>query len=268
VSRVASEARPTVARRELAGLLIALVAIPLVVIALKHAGAPLGPSVRRHDSLAALPVGLRGVVTDIVFVPLGALIVVTFRLTLGLRVLGPFRSILLALAFLSTGILLGLAFFAGTVAVLMLARPMIKSLRLPYFGRVSVMLSLVALLLVLVTLAGEWAGDGSLRNVARFPIVVLCLIGEAVARSIRRDGAGVGVWRASMTAVAAVGVTAVAEIPGLLGQLLRSPELMLLECAGIIVVSRFAAFRLLDRLNPSGSRRAGSRSDRSLVTSG
>jgi hypothetical protein len=249
---------PSTSRRELVLLLGLFIGAPLVLLVLKQTGLPAASFLRRHDSLAGLPQSLHGVVANILLVPLGSLVVVSFRLTLGLRVLGPFRSILLAFAFLSTGILVGLAFFAATVAILIFSRPLVRALRLPYFGRVSVMLSLVAVLLVIATLAGTWLSSAALRGVAHFPIVVLCLIGEAVSKAIRTEGAVVGVWRASMTALGAVLVTAVASVGGLRELLLRNPELMLIETAAIAFVARFCAWRLLDWLNP-GARKSAPR---------
>lgn len=191
VSPVASE--PRAGRRDVLALTACAVGLPVPLIVLKTSGLPPAAFLRRHDTLANLSPGLRHTAADILLVPLGAFIVVAFRLTLGLRLLGPFRSILLAFAFLVTGIWIGLAFFAVTIAVLVAVRPLVRALRLPYFGRVSVMLSLVAMLLVVVTLAGSWLGSASLRGVAHFPIVVLCLVSEAVARAIKKEGARGGV---------------------------------------------------------------------------
>lgn len=248
VSRVDSDRK--VSPGQLVLLLLLWVGLPVVLVALKQTGLPLGAFLRRHDSLISLPSGVHQVVGNVLLVPLGALIIVFFRLTLGLRVLGPFRSILLAFAFLSTGILVGLVFFAATVGILVVTRPVVRDLRLPYFGRVSVMLSLVSLLVILSTLTGVWIGSAALRGVAHFPIVVLCLIGEAVAKAMRTDGVAVGIWRASMTAVGAVVVTAVVSIVGLRGLLLRYPELMLVETTAVALVAHFCAWRLLGRLNP------------------
>ena len=44
------------------------------------------------------------------FIPIGALAAVATRLTLGIRILGPFRSILLGIAFYQTGIIFGAGF--------------------------------------------------------------------------------------------------------------------------------------------------------------
>src|SRR5207248_1788801 len=120
---------------------LALTLIPAAVIAIGRIhGLPTVGFLSHHVSLAPTPRGLQHTVTDILLVPIGALIVVVFRLTLGVSLLGPFRSILLAFAFLASGIVLGLAFLAGTIVILVIARPMVKALRLPYFGRVSVMI--------------------------------------------------------------------------------------------------------------------------------
>jgi 7 transmembrane helices usually fused to an inactive transglutaminase len=219
--------------------------VPLLLTIGKWPGVPTAPYLTEHVSLVPAPPELRHTLDDVLLVPLGALVVVVARLTLGLRVLGPFRSILLAFGFVVTGIATGLVFFAVTVAALLVLRPMVRALRLPYFGRVSVMLSAVALLLVLGAMAGTWLGSEELIGTAHFPIVVLCLIGEAVARSIRTEGVRAGLWRATMTALVAVAVAGLASIGPLRDLLVRRPELLLVQTALIVLVARHCAWRLL-----------------------
>jgi hypothetical protein len=234
---------------------LALTLIPAAAIALARIpGLPSAAFLDRHLSLVATPPGLQRTVGDILFVPIGALVVVIVRLTLGVRMLGPFRSILLAFAFLATGIALGLTFFTITVLILVLARPGLRVLRLPYFGRVSVMISGVALVMVIGTLSGGWLSAPSLRNVAHFPIVVLVLVGEKVAVTIKREGARSGIWRAATTAAVGVLVTGLASVPGLTAVLLAHPELMLVEIAAIVVVSTVCGWRLLESVNPQPAR--------------
>jgi hypothetical protein len=211
---------------------------------------PTSADLAKHLTLSTVPLSLQHTLTHILLVPLGALLVVFVRLTLGIHVLGPFRSILLAFAFLATGLVLGLVFLAATVVILVLTRPVVSSLRLPYFGRVSVMISAVAVLMVMGALAGGWLRSASLRNVAQFPIVVLLLVGEKVAVTIRRDGIHCGVWRAATTTLIGVALTGVAAIPGVEPLLLRRPELLLVEIAPIVVVSTLGTWRLLEAINP------------------
>jgi hypothetical protein len=211
---------------------------------------PTSAYLTKHLTLLTVPLSLQHTLTHILLVPLGALLVVFARLTLGIHVLGPFRSILLAFAFVATGLVLGLVFLVATVLILVLARPVVSSLRLPYFGRVSVLISAVAVVMVMVTLAGGWLRSASLRNVAEFPIVVLLLVGEKVAVTIRRDGIHCGVWRAGTTALIGVALTGVNAIPGLEQLLLGRPELLLVEIAFIVIVSTLGTWRLLEAINP------------------
>jgi 7 transmembrane helices usually fused to an inactive transglutaminase len=224
---------------------------PAIVLTLGRLPAlPTSAYLAKHLTLSTVPLSLQHTLTHILLVPLGALLVVFARLTLGIHVLGPFRSILLAFAFLATGLALGLVFLAATVLILVLARPLVSSLRLPYFGRVSVMISAVAVVMVMGTLAGGWLRSASLRNVAQFPIVVLLLVGEKVAVTIRRDGIHCGLWRAATTTLIGMALTGVAAIPGLEQLLLRRPELLLVEIAPIVVVSTLGTWRLLEAINP------------------
>lgn len=235
-----------------AGLLL----VPALLMFGKSAGMPTAEMLRHHVSLDNLTPALRGKVTDILFVPVGALVVVVFRLTLGLRVLGPFRSVLLAFALLATGAAVGVAFLAVTVGVLLLCRPLIKALRLPYFGRISIMLSTVAVAIVAGALVGSSLGYARLEEVAYLPVVVICLVGEAVARTVRREGVGSGTWRAVVTVLAAVLVALLVSLEPLRTRFAEYPELIFLPIAGIVVVSRFLDFRLLASLNPKPEKRS------------
>lgn len=244
----------------IATVVVVLLLVPCALIVAKAPALPTSAFLTSHVTLTHVPPALQGTIDNVIFVPLGALLVVIFRLTLGLRVLGPFRSILLAFAFLATGILTGLLFLGATVAVLVVLRPLLRSLRLPYFGRISVMLSTVALLIVVVAMVGTWADSDSLREVAGFPVVVLCLIGDAVARTSEKESMRSGLWRTAMTALVAVVVAAVASYGPLRDLLVRYPELLLVNVALIVLVSTYCAWRLLDRLNPerTAARRRGS----------
>src|SRR5262249_37645392 len=153
----------------------------------------------KYASFVNLPAGLRGSVGHILFVPLGAILVVFFRLTLGVRVLGPFRSILLAVAFQITGVLLGLAFVTITVAAIAALRPLVKVLQLPYYGRISVLLSAVVLLVLMGILAGTWLQLDSLHRVARFPLIALCLMADGFGKTLAEEGMRSALWRGAMT---------------------------------------------------------------------
>jgi hypothetical protein len=92
--------------------------VPLLIVIGKWPALPTSGLLTQWFSLDALPAAVHHGARHILFVPLGAVLVVFCRLTLGIRVLGPFRSILLAVAFQVTGILVGLIFLAVIQALI------------------------------------------------------------------------------------------------------------------------------------------------------
>jgi hypothetical protein len=213
----------------------------------------------RFLSLANLSESMESRVGYILFVPFGATVAVFFRLFLGIRLFGPFRSVLLAVAFQITGILPGLAFVAVVIAVVVAIRPFIKAIRLPYFARVSVVLSTVALIMLVALLSSTLLNIGSLRQVAYFPIVVLCLMSEGFAKTLSGEGLRSALWRGVMTVFVAVIITLLYQIHGFRRLFLYFPELLVLEIGCIIVIGEFLNLRLLGWLNPPVVKKRSSR---------
>lgn len=235
-----------------------LIIVPLLVVVGKWSALPTSGLFMRILSLANLSANMQNRVGYILFVPFGATLVVFFRLVLGIRLLGPFRSILLAVAFQITGILLGLIFLAVVIGIVVAIRPFIRAIRLPYFARVSVILSTVASIMLLAFLSSAWLKYESLHLVAYFPIVVLCLTSEGFAKTLSREGLRSALWRGVMTALAAVLITILFQINRFRGLFLYYPELLILEIGCIIVMAKFFDFRLLAWLNPPVSKKGSS----------
>jgi hypothetical protein len=170
-------------------------------------------------------------------------------------VLGPFRSVLLAVAFQVTGLLWGLVFLVTIMAIILALRPVVRFLRMPYFGRVSTILSIIAATLVIALLSSAWLEESSLLHVVSLPIVVLCLMGEGLARTLRREGRLSALWRGAMTALLAAAITAMTLVPGFLDLILAHPELLVFQVGLIVVIARLLDFRLLAWINPKPVKR-------------
>lgn len=229
---------------------LALLVVPILLVAFKASGLPGSSWLAGVLSFEGLPHDMRARTHHLLFTPVGALVVVFVRLTLGIRVLGPFRSVLLAIAFQVTGAVVGLAFFTLVMAAVVVLRPWFKSMRLPYFGRSAVMLTAVATLIMLAMLVGMAMGVREVERVAYFPVVVLTLSGDAFATTLRREGAGSAVWRAGTTAMVGLAITGLAAVRWYQDQLARYPELMLVVLGVTIITADLLAWRLLQRWNP------------------
>jgi hypothetical protein len=226
-----------------------LLGVPALLVTMKMLSVG-GPWLSETLSLRDVPDSMYSRVSYIMFVPLGAVIVVLTRLTLGIRVLGPFRSILLAIAFQITGIPAGLVFMALVIGVVTFIRPFLKSIRIPYFGRVSVILSAVAAIMILTLIAGESLEAETIRGVAYFPIVVLCLAGDGFARTLVKEGTRSALWRGLMTAVVGIVITLIASVHALESFMLRYPEVLIFEIGLIMVIAEYFDLRLFQDLNP------------------
>ena len=226
-----------------------LFVLPLIIVIGKCFFLPTSGLFLRVFSLTDIPKNMQNRVVYILFVPFGATLVVFFRLVLGIRILGPFRSILIAVAFQITGILHGLFFLAAVISIVVIIRPIAKAIRLPYFARVSVILSTVASIMIIVLLCSELLHIEWLSRLVYFPIVVLCLTGEGFARTLSIEGVWSAAWRGIMTVLIAILITLLSQINGLRNLFLYFPELLIMQIGCIIVMAEFFDLRLLARLN-------------------
>jgi len=233
-----------------AWMLSILVVLATALTVGRMSWAPTAEVLGRFVSPASLPPSMLERVSYLLFVPVGALVVVLVRLTLGIRLLGPFRSILLAIAFQITGVMLGLLVLAAVIAAIVLLRPHLKQMGLPYFSRVSVILGIVSGLMIGAVLVASGLGLDHLRSVAYFPIVVLCLCGDGFAIKLNKEGPASALWRGATTAGVAVLITWISNIPGFDWFLLSFPELIIHLVVWMIVVSEYFDLRLLAWLNP------------------
>ncbi len=237
--------------------------LPLGLIFYKVSGIPGAEYARSIFSLSSVSAEIQSRVGYVLFVPLAAVVVVFFRVTLGIRLLGPFRSILLAVAFQITGIVLGLLFLILVIALVVVIKPLLRAIQLPYFGRVSVVLSAVAVLIMVTLVVGQWFNFEGLYQAAYFPIVVLTLAGDGFARTMQREGFGSALWRGAMTSFVAILITGMWGIPGFSALLLNFPELLILGVGMIIILSKYFGFRLFEKFNPKPSSRTKKKTKKS-----
>ena len=238
-------------------LVLLLVVVPFLMVATRVLALPgfitpgtfldplrvIGGSLTEVFSLSSAHEETRNHIFSLIFVPTCALLAVLARLTLGIRVLG-FRSILIALSFYLTGIVPSLALIVLALGVVVLVRPRLKHIGLPYFARVSTILGLVAGIMVLALIAGPWLQQESLWSVMFFPVIVLALLAEGIARTAEREGIQSAQWRTFTTVVLALIMASIGYLVPVRGVLLEFPELAVAQIAAILLISEFLDLRL------------------------
>ncbi|MFN8588811.1 MAG: 7TM domain-containing protein [Candidatus Eisenbacteria bacterium] len=229
------------ARRRLA--IAVLLAVPVLVLALEATGSPLGTALRDWLSLATAARRFDNHLAHVLLIPFGALLAVFFRLTLGIRVLGPFRSALLGVAFLLTGLPVGLTFVTLVLATVVATRPLLAKFKLPNYARLSATLSVVAIVIALTLLVGRGFGWHALHRAAYFPLVALSLTADGFAAAWRREGRASALWRGAATIALGVVIALLAGQHAFSHLLLSHPELLLAEVALMFAIAEFFGFR-------------------------
>src|SRR5919112_6420965 len=128
---------------------------------------------------------------------LGATLVVAMRQMVGVHTFGTFAPVLLALAFVSTGLWVGLLVTAVVCGLAVAVEPLIRRLRLPRVARLAVLIGAVTLVI-----AGNEALFGSSDSTvigAAFPVVVLAALLERFWECREEDGLGSAVLGALVT---------------------------------------------------------------------
>lgn len=224
-------------------LMATLTGVPLVIALAKIFFLP--GDVVALLSLTDLPASLHKAVENALFVPLGAVVVVFFRLTLGIEVLGLFRPILMAVAFSIVGLPLALGFLLFVLVIIVALRGPLRDIHA--YARVAVLLSIVAALLLVPLFAGKWWHLRWLEELAFFPVIALCLTCESFAKVADREGLREAVLRTANTLVVAALTYAVTAYPGTVAFFLRFPELLLAQAAFILLMTKHLSLRLFER---------------------
>lgn len=241
-------------------LLILVACIPLIlalarILALPGVSVPavfefsllksLGVHLNQSFAFEWIPPTDRSTVLYILLLPTGALIITLFRLTFGLRILG-FRAILIAIGFQEAGVVPSLLLLCFVVGLLLVIRPSMRRIRLPLFSRVSIILCLTAMVMASALLLAPIIRSEILWSVAFFPVIIVAMMAEGIARTVAKDNAVTAAWRASWTLVAAVVFAFVSTRTSVRFGMIHFPELMLTQLICIVLISEYLDLRLLE----------------------
>lgn len=183
LKRIRERATPQVKRPFYIGLGVGFVLAGLVLLGILNT-----------NSFLALPSSFGGRATSdaiwglkpsnlLMVLPLGAFLVVLARSFIGLKAFGLFTPMLVALAFLQIGPVMGPIVLGASVLVGMIVAPSLLKLRMTRVGFLGVLISLIVLVLV----ALQMILDTQLQ-VDAFPVVVCALVVERWWRQWEKDG--------------------------------------------------------------------------------
>lgn len=240
IRRIRDRATPQVKRPFYIGLAVGFMLAALVVLGLWNT-----------ESWVAMPSEFGGVATSqavwglkpsnlLMVLPLGAFLVVLARSFIGVKAFGLFTPMLIALAFLQIGPVMGPIVLISSVLVGMIVTPTLLKLRMTRVGFLGVLISLIVLVLV----ALQIILDTNLQ-VDAFPVIVCALVVERWWRQWEKDGAREAAYQAFSTFMISVVIQFV-MVSNLALMLIETSPLLMPAITGIAIaiLGRYRGLRL------------------------
>lgn len=139
-------------------------------------------------SIYSLPVEQQGVFKGLLLIPVAALVVVVMRLLIGVKTSGTFMPILIALAFMQTTLMLGLAIFLVLVSAGLTIRSWLSHMNLLLVSRISAVVIVVIFLMAAIAIASYKLGLDQVLSVTFFPTIILAWTIERMSILWEEDG--------------------------------------------------------------------------------
>ncbi|MFB0627333.1 7TM domain-containing protein [Streptomyces sp. AB3(2024)] len=198
-------------------------------------------------------------VSMMALLPLAALVIVLFRVVVGLNTLGTFSPVLLALAYAQSGLLLGVPLTLALFGLGFLMQPLLRRLHLPRVARLGVLIGVVTTGLI----AGQLAlGSFGLSDSwgMTLPVVVTAIITERLWEQWDIDGTRAAVVGAALTMGTAILVALLLLTPYVRHLAEAVPLQLAIACAvWAVVVGTYRGLRLgeLFRFSPAAKAQGG-----------
>lgn len=183
----------------------------------------------------------------LMFPAIAALIAATRHL-LGLKGFGIFVPTLLSVAFVATGIVIGLVLFSTMLIVAMMARKILKKLRIQYLPRMALMLWFVSIGVLGMVFMVSYFELAPLGSISIFPILILILLNEKFIEA----QLGVSRKEAQKTTLQTIMISLACSLflnwDGLQRFVILHPEAFIsLTALFSIFVGKYTGLRLLER---------------------
>jgi hypothetical protein len=195
-------------------------------------------------NIYSLPIEKQAVFKLLLLVPIGALVVVLFRVFIGIRTSGTFMPVLVAMAFMQTTLLTGVGLLTTLVIIGLWIRSYLSQLDLLMVSRIAAVLIVVVMLMAVLSVISYKLGLEQMLNMTFFPMVILAWTIERLSITWEEDGAReVAVQGLGSLTVAIVAYLAMTN--ALVGHLTYNfPELLLGVLGIILLLGQYSGYRL------------------------
>jgi hypothetical protein len=195
-------------------------------------------------SLYELPATQRAVFRVIMTIPIGVFMLVVLRNIVGLRGVGTFMPVLIALSFRETHLLWGLVLFSVALAAGLLVRLYFDHLKLLLVARLGAIVMFVILFLAAITVLSDKLSFEPGLSVALFPLVILTMTIERVSVIWDESGPAEAVKMAVMSLIIAAACYLLMAAQPVQHIFFAFPEMVLVLMAATLLIGRYTGYRL------------------------
>ena len=197
-------------------------------------------------SIYSLPTESQSAFKRILLVPIGALVVVFLRIIIGIKTSGTFMPILIALAFIDTTPLTGLAIFLSIVSVGLWIRGYLSRMNLLLVARISAVVIIVIGLMGFMSVISYKLGMTQALTVTFFPMIILAWTIERMSIIWEEDGPKEVVMQGGGSLFVALLAYFAMTNPVVEHITFNFPEMLLVMLAITLVVGQYNGYRLTE----------------------
>lgn len=195
-------------------------------------------------NIYSLPIEKQNIFKSLLLVPIGALVVVIFRVLIGLKTSGTFMPVLIALAFIQTTLVAGIAILVTLVLVGLWLRSYLSRLDLLMVSRIGAVLIMVVFLMAGFSVLSYKLGLDQFLNITFFPMIILAWTIERMSITWEEDGPREVLIQGSGSLLVAV-VAYLSMTNRLVEHLTYNfPELLLVVLGIILMLGQYSGYRL------------------------
>jgi hypothetical protein len=203
-------------------------------------------------SLYSLPIAEQGMFKLIMLLPVGALVVVFMRLIVGIRTAGTFMPVLIALAFLQTELLPGLASFILIISIGLIIRAYLSDLNLLLVARIATLIILVIGIISVFSVISYRLGLIGGLTITFFPMIILAWTIERMSIIWEEEGPKEVFIQGAGSLTVAVLAYLVMDLPLVRHLAFNFPELHFCVLAFVLAIGRYTGYRLVELNRFSG----------------
>jgi len=182
----------------------------------------------------------------LLLLPFAATIVAIFRNVIGVRMYGVFGPAIMSIAFLSSGLMVGLALFTILLTIGILARRILERLNLMMVLRLAVLLTMCCIVMATIVSIGIKMDNQYLARLTVFPLIITAMIIENFMRTTVEKGLYDALKICFITVIVSAACFLVISIPTLQAIVMTHPEILFLVLGLNILIGRWKGLRLVE----------------------